>query len=83
MTSGMDFAFSILRQSLLLFFLFTLPPLALLAAVVSQAPSWKEWATQGSSYLFGLLAVLHFPHFWLCRGVAGLQDQIQPSATCT
>jgi Brp/Blh family beta-carotene 15,15'-monooxygenase len=44
---------------------FSLPPLALLAFVLSQETSWASWANQGSAYIFVVLAVLHFPHCWL------------------
>ncbi|MBC7530674.1 MAG: Brp/Blh family beta-carotene 15,15'-dioxygenase, partial [Oligoflexus sp.] len=44
---------------------FSLPPLALFAFALGQEPSWASWASQGSAYIFVVLAVLHFPHCWL------------------
>ncbi len=107
--SGMDFAFATLRQTVALYFLFSLlpalvsfalyfvfvhsipqmhetvarfprtrarvmlavgiafslPPLVFFAAALSRTPSWPEWAGHGAAYIFVVLAVLHFPHFWL------------------
>jgi Brp/Blh family beta-carotene 15,15'-monooxygenase len=44
---------------------FSLPPLAILAVVLAQEISWSDWASRGRSYIFVVLAVLNFPHFWL------------------